>query len=72
MYDANNPGFKNIILQPELDPNKNITWVDCSHDSPYGKIISNWEYKDGNYTYETVVPANTTASVYLPVIYEEL
>lgn len=65
MYDFDQPGFKHIILQPT--PDQVIKTVDCSYNSAYGTIVSNWSYENGNFLYDATVPANTTATVYLPV-----
>ena len=40
--------------------------VSASHDSPYGKVSSAWEIKDGKFTLTVNVPVNTTASVFVP------
>ncbi|MBC5786990.1 family 78 glycoside hydrolase catalytic domain [Clostridium facile] len=64
--DEENPGFKHFILQPEVDDS--LSYLNGSYDSYYGKIVSNWKADQGELTsYETVVPANTTATLYLPV-----
>ena len=64
--DTENPGFKHIILQPETDPS--LSYLNGSYQSYYGEIVSNWTADNGNLTsYEAVVPANTTATLYLPV-----
>lgn len=72
--DENAPGFKNTVLQPTLDKGEKyngeerIHSVDASYDSYYGEIKSSWRSQDGRLTsYQTVVPANTTATLYLPV-----
>ncbi|MEI3220230.1 MAG: alpha-L-rhamnosidase C-terminal domain-containing protein [Lachnoclostridium sp.] len=72
--DEENPGFKNIILQPTPDTGEKyndeerINSVDASYESYYGKIESQWKSKKGEITsYHTVIPANTTAVLYLPV-----
>ena len=45
-----------------------ISQVYGSYDSYYGLIESNWTSEQGQLaSYETVVPANTTATLYLPV-----
>lgn len=62
--DANNPGYQNIILAPH--PGGGLTQVSATHKSMYGDVKSSWEIKDGNFNYEVVVPANTTATVILP------
>lgn len=64
--DPDNPGFKHTILQPTFDNDKRITWAKGSFDSVYGTIKSEWEVKNGTLTYDATVPANTTATVYIP------
>ena len=64
MVDFEQPGFKHIILRPY--PNKAMRAVDCAFDSPYGTIVSKWEYSGDNFVYDITAPANTTATVYLP------
>ena len=65
LYDVSQPGFKHIILQPT--PDQSIRQVDCSYDSAYGTIISNWRYSDGSFAYDATIPANATATIYIPV-----
>lgn len=60
------PGFKKFILQPEPDPTGQMTWAKGYYDSPYGRISSNWKVDNGVLTYAAIVPANTTALLYLP------
>lgn len=71
--DVKNPGFKNIILQPTLDTGskyndeERIHHVDASYQSLYGDIESSWESEAGKLiSYHTQIPANTTATLYLP------
>lgn len=64
--DSTAPGFKNIILQPHIDINKQITWVKGSYDSVRGAIRSEWEVNGDTFTYSVTIPANTTAKLYLP------
>ena len=72
--DPEMPGFQNTILQPTLDTGdqynseERINRVNGSYDSYYGVIESNWTSDEGELSsYEAVVPANTTATLYLPV-----
>jgi alpha-L-rhamnosidase len=58
------PGFKSIIIKPH--PGGDMNNVSASHDSPYGKVSSEWEIKDGKFTLKVNVPVNTSASVYVP------
>ncbi len=72
--DENNAGFKNIILQPTLDTGEKynseerISHVKASYDSVYGEIRTEWNSSNGKLTsYIVKIPANTTATLYLPV-----
>ncbi|PWM98771.1 MAG: hypothetical protein DBX37_06040, partial [Massilioclostridium sp.] len=65
LYDFDQPGFQHIILQPT--PDQSLDFVNGEYNSAYGKIISNWKYEGNTWSYEAVVPANTTATIYLPV-----
>jgi alpha-L-rhamnosidase len=60
------PGFKKFILQPEPDPTGQMTYAGGYYDSMYGRISSSWKIEGGKLTYEATVPANTTATLYLP------
>lgn len=60
------PGFQRFILHPNPDPTGQMTYAEGYYDSMYGRIKSKWEEKDGQLTYEATVPANTTATLYLP------
>jgi alpha-L-rhamnosidase len=63
-WDTNNPGFKNIVLRPALV--NSVDWVNCSYESPYGEIVSNWKKEAGEFIWEVSIPPNSTATVYLP------
>ena len=43
-----------------------IDWVECSHDSHYGRIVSNWRKQAGKLVMEVTIPPNTTARVVVP------
>lgn len=62
--DPEQPGFKHIILRPNFV--KELKLFEAKHDSPYGQIISKWEWNRKKINYEVVVPANSTATLYLP------
>lgn len=72
--DENTPGFKHFILQPNPDKRtslpegqERISSVEAKYDSYYGDIKSEWVVRnDGNLAYKATVPANTTATLYLP------
>jgi alpha-L-rhamnosidase len=62
--DPAGPGFKKILLKPA--PVGDLTWVKASYDSPHGKIVSDWRRENGKFTLKVTVPANTTATVFVP------
>jgi alpha-L-rhamnosidase len=62
--DPSGPGFKKILIKPAVV--SGVDWVECSHDSPYGKIISNWRRTGGELVMDVTIPPNTTARVVVP------
>ena len=58
-------GYKNIIIQPH--PTNKLTYSSASFESSYGTIASGWERKDGKVIIKVKVPANTSATIILPV-----
>ncbi len=63
--DEANPGFKHFFIQPEIVGD--MTFVKASYQSVYGKIVSEWEKKEDTTNFDIVIPANTSATVVLPV-----
>jgi alpha-L-rhamnosidase len=62
--DPAGPGFKRFLLRPQ--PVGDITWAKARYDSVRGPIESHWQRAGDNFRLKVVVPANTTATVYLP------
>ncbi len=63
--DNAQPGFKHIVMKPQ--PVGDLKFVKATHNSPYGKISSEW-HRDGNkFDWQIEIPANTTATVTVPV-----
>ena len=60
------PGFQKFILQPEPDPTGVMTSAEGYYDSMYGRIASAWKVDGNVLTYRATVPANTTATVFVP------
>jgi alpha-L-rhamnosidase len=58
------PGFKKIIIKPSMVGD--LSWVKGHYDSIHGRIISEWQRKDGKVHMQVGIPANTTATVYVP------
>ena len=67
--DPAQPGYQHFILQPTVGGN--FTYAGGSYDSAYGTIVSGWTAEGGNLkTYDAVIPANTSATLYLPAVGE--
>jgi len=65
--DTDAPGFKTIQIRPVLDPaKKGFSWVRAHYDSIRGRIESNWRLKGDTFELQIRIPANTSATVYLP------
>lgn len=63
--DEKNPGFKHFFIQPEIVGD--MTFVRATYQSIYGKIASAWEKKDGKLILKVEIPANTSATIKLPI-----
>lgn len=71
--DEENPGFTNIILRPTPDTREKlpdgqerITHASATYESVRGHISSAWESGE-QFTYKAEIPANTTATLYMPI-----
>jgi alpha-L-rhamnosidase len=60
-----NPGYKHLIIQPH--PSKRLTYSKASFNSSYGTVASGWERKGSTIFITVKIPANTVATVRLPV-----
>ena len=58
------PGFKNTIIKPAIVGD--VTWVKSHHDSPYGRIVSNWKREGEKLKMEVTIPPNSTATIFVP------
>lgn len=58
-------GFKHVILRPQI-PN-GVEWVKAAKQTPYGKVRSEWSVSAENIVFDIEIPANSTATLYLPV-----
>jgi alpha-L-rhamnosidase len=63
--DEKQPGFKNVLLQPNFVPGLNE--FRAVHESPYGKVMSHWIREGNTVKYMVTVPANTTADITFPL-----
>ena len=63
--DEEHPGFARFRITLRDQPG--LEWARGEHRSARGKIVSSWRRADGGLEVELVVPANTLATVTLPV-----
>ncbi len=64
--DPEFPGFKKFVLNPSTP--EGLEFVNCTYQSPYGKIVSNWKkITSGNIQYEMNIPTGTEANIILPL-----
>jgi alpha-L-rhamnosidase len=59
-----NPAFKNIIMKPY--PVGNLKFVKANYLSTYGPIKSEWHLNSAQFNWDISIPANTTATIYIP------
>ena len=62
--DPQQPGFKHIIMRPQVVGD--LKYVKASHKSLYGLIKSDWKIDGSDFSWNITIPANTTATVYVP------
>ncbi|GAB3577785.1 family 78 glycoside hydrolase catalytic domain [Hymenobacter daeguensis] len=56
--------FDKIDIRPE--PVSGVRSARATHQSPYGLIASDWQKSTTGFTLIVTIPANTTATIYLP------
>ncbi len=62
--DINAPGFKKIIMKPDLS--ERVSSAKASHNSMYGNIKSEWKLDGRRFDWKIEIPVNTSALVYVP------
>lgn len=63
--DRRRTGFKHIVMKPNFEI-QDISHVDASYRTPYGKVVSRWKKTLTRLQWEVTVPPNTTAELHLP------
>ena len=58
-------GFKKIIIRPQID--SSLGFAKASYQSIQGNIHSNWKIEKDTVYFQIEIPANTSASIVLPV-----
>jgi alpha-L-rhamnosidase len=62
--DEDSVGYKKIRIQPHVGGA--FTQASVSYLVPYGKLSAEWKKQDGKLTLDVEIPANTTATIYVP------
>jgi hypothetical protein len=62
--DERGPGFKRIVIKPT--PVGDVTWARARYKSIRGDIACSWRRDGDEFALDVVIPANATATVYLP------
>jgi len=57
-------GYNKIVIKPQ--PAGNITEAKADYHSTYGTIHTDWQKLNGVFTLHVSIPANTSATVYMP------
>ena len=57
-------GYKQIIIKPTIGGK--LDSVKADYETNYGKVNSHWKVTNGAVSLEVTIPANTTATVYIP------
>lgn len=57
-------GYKEIVVKPHIG--KGLTSASAEQWTPYGKLVSSWQTEAERTVLHVEIPANTTASIYIP------
>jgi alpha-L-rhamnosidase len=66
--DLGEPGYRHIIIRPR--PGGGMASARGEYDSIHGRIVSDWEVAGNRIRMNVTIPANTTATVYVPLVNE--
>lgn len=58
------PGYKHIKVMPHTG--EGLTNASASLQTYYGELSSGWKTENGTFTMDVEIPANTTASIFVP------
>jgi alpha-L-rhamnosidase len=62
--DQDSPGFRHFLIRPAVVGD--LRWTRASFDSIHGRISVDWKLEGDALRIDLMVPANTTATVYVP------
>ena len=63
--DMAEPGFGRLVIRPQ--PADGLSWAKAAYRSIHGRIATAWRTESGKLTLAVTIPANTTATVHLPI-----
>ena len=63
--DPSAPGYKRVLVRP--NPVGDLQWAQATHDTVRGPVSVRWERRGEGLLLEVSIPANTTATVTLPL-----
>lgn len=58
------PGYHRFRVKPIIGGN--LTWAECQHESPFGKIKARWDIQESQFILHVNVPFNTKAEIEMP------
>jgi alpha-L-rhamnosidase len=64
--DPDAPGFKHFTVRPQIPITGDLTYVRAWHNSPYGRVESDWKRGREALVMRVTVPVGTTAEVFVP------
>ena len=62
--DLSGAGYKKLTIKPAII--SDLKWVKAHCDCIYGRVAINWKREGDTFTLEVTIPANTTATVFIP------
>jgi alpha-L-rhamnosidase len=62
--DDSHPAYEHFVIRPQ--PGGGLKWAKGSYNSIRGRIESGWSINAGKLRLDIAIPANTTATVYVP------
>jgi alpha-L-rhamnosidase len=58
------PAYRKVIVQPQIP--QGITWAKTVKETPYGKLVVNWELKDKTMELNVEIPVGVDAGIVIP------
>jgi alpha-L-rhamnosidase len=62
--EALEPGYRRFSVKPL--PGGGLTWAECEHRCPYGKIKVRWEKTENAFRLTVSVPLGASAEITMP------